>query len=100
MELGFWEPIETAPRDGTAVLVLLDCGGVDVVHVARYRTRDEWDGFSEQVRSDLKWINAIDSLQEWEGWWSYTLGRMSQEKLDGYRMPIAWHPMLKKMSGE
>lgn len=41
--LGAWQPIATAPRDGTEVLVLLDVAGQAVVHIAWYRSREEWE---------------------------------------------------------
>ena len=85
--LGAWRPIETAPRDGTEVLVLLDSAGVAVVHIAWYRSREEWE-------SSGQYCGGWDTLQEWEGWWSYTRNSVSQEKLEGYDAPTHWHPML------
>lgn len=53
--LGVWEPMRTAPRDGTAILVLLD--GSDIPHAARWLAADDargsgaegwhltWDGY-------------------------------------------------------
>lgn len=85
--LGAWMPIETAPRDGTEVLVLLDCASVAVVHIAFYRSRKEWEESGQ-------YCGGWDSLEEWEGWWSYTRSSVSQEKLEGDRLPTHWHPML------
>jgi hypothetical protein len=84
--LGAWQPIETAPRDGTEVLVLLDCASVAVVHIAWYRSREEWEESGQ-------FCGGWDSLEEWEGWWSYTRNSVSQEKLEGFGAPTHWLPM-------
>jgi hypothetical protein len=81
-----WQPIESAPKDGTDVLVLLDCASVPVVHLAWWRSREEWE-LSGQ------YCGGWDSAAEWEGWWSYTQNSTTQEKLDGYRLPTHWMPM-------
>ena len=85
--LGAWRPIETAPKDGTEVLVLLNSASVDVVHIAWWRSREEWERSGQ-------YCGGWDSLEEWEGWWSYTRNSVSQEKLEGYQYPTHWHPML------
>lgn len=84
---GAWRPITTAPKDGTEVLVLLDYPGQSVVHIARWRSREEWE-------SSGQYCGGWDSLEDWEGWWSYTRNSVSQEKLEGWRLPTHWHPML------
>ena len=81
-----WLPIETAPKDGTDVLVLLDSSGEPVVHIAWWRSREEWE-------SNGRYCSGWDSVEEWEGWWSYTRTSVTQEKLDGYRLPTHWMPM-------
>lgn len=81
-----WQPIETAPKDGTDVLVFFDCATVPVVHIAWYRSREEWE-------SSGQFCGGWDSLEEWEGWWSYTRGSVSQEKLEGYSTPTHWMPL-------
>lgn len=75
-----WQPIETAPKDGSDVLVYIDVATVGVVHVAWWEN-DEIDQWEEQ---------GFDSKDEAIGWWSYTLGSVGQEKLDGYRSPSHW----------
>jgi hypothetical protein len=68
-----WQPIETAPKDGEDVLVLLNMATVPVVHIARWETGEDAD-----------WP---------QGWWSYPLHSVTQELLDGYRSPVAWMPL-------
>lgn len=87
--LGAWLPIATAPRDGSEVLVLLDCAGVAVVHIAWWRSREEWE-------SSGQYCGGWGRLEEWEGWWSYTRNSVSQEKLEGHAAPTHWHPMLER----
>jgi hypothetical protein len=81
--LGVWLPIETAPRNGTEVLVLLDCAGVAVVRPAWYRSREEWEDFGQ-------YFFGWDRLEEWEGWWSYASDGVGQEKLKGFQLPTHW----------
>jgi hypothetical protein len=80
-----WQPIETAPRDGSDVLVLLDIATVWVAHIAFYRSEEEWEESGQYC-----WDEGLD---DWLGWWSYTQGSVSQEKLDDYRTPRYWMPL-------
>lgn len=80
-----WQPIETAPKDGTAILVLLDCATQPVVHLAWYRSKQEWDECGQYC--------DFESFEYWNGWWSYTRNSVTQEKLDDYREPKFWMPM-------
>ena len=79
-----WQPIETAPKDGTEVLVFYDFGSVSIVHIAWYRSKEEWEVAGRYL--------SFDSLEEWEGWWSYTRSCISQEKLERFRAPTHWMP--------
>lgn len=72
-----WRPIDTAPKDGTDILVLLDVASVAVVHIAWWREPED----------------LMDGTEEDRGWWSYTLGSVTQEKLEGYREPKWWMPL-------
>lgn len=80
-----WQPIETAPMDGTDVLVLFNIASVWVAHIAFYRGEAEW-----QESGQYCWDAP---LEDWLGWWSYTRGSVSQEKLDEYRTPTHWMPL-------
>ncbi len=81
-----WQPIDTAPKDGTDVLVYHDSATVPIVHIAFYRSEDEWKRSGE-------FCGGWDSLEDWEGWWSYTLHSVTQEKLVGHRAPTHWMPL-------
>jgi hypothetical protein len=73
-----WRPIETAPKDGTDIIVGFDAASVWVVHVAFWR----------EVTEEL--MSYTDFTPEDTGWWSYVRGSVTQEQLDGYRMPTHW----------
>lgn len=81
-----WQPIETAPRDGTEILIYVDVATVPVVHIAWYRSKDEWENSGQ-------YCCGWDILQEWEGWWSYTENSVSQSKLEDYKHPTHWMPL-------
>lgn len=75
-----WQPIATAPKDWTAILVYYEKAGVDFVHIAFWDDGDMWEhqGFASQ--------------DEVTGWWSYVENSVSQHKLDGYDEPTHWMP--------
>ena len=66
-----WQPIETAPRDGTNILVLLNMATVWVAHIAR------WEGLEDTEDP------------EFVGWWSYVRHSVTQEMLSP---PVYWMP--------
>lgn len=80
-----WQQIDTAPKDGTCILVLCNCAGQDIVHIAWYNSKEEWEECGKYIHED-------ESLEEWEGWWSYTENSVSQSKLDGCLCPKYWMP--------
>ena len=71
-----WQPIETAPKDGTDILVLINSATVWVVHIAWWRTLDE----------------DLNSNPDHVGWWSYTEHSVTQKMLDEYSRPLYWQP--------
>jgi hypothetical protein len=75
--------IETAPKDGTEILVYLEVAGQPVIHLAWYRSEKEWE-------EGGKYCGGWENLAEWEGWWSYTEGSVTQKKLDGCWGPTHW----------
>ena len=79
-----WQPIETAPKDGTEVLVYRDMATVPVIHIAWYRNKEEWENSGKHV-------GGLDTLEEWEGWWSYTENSVSQSKIK----PTHWMPLME-----
>ncbi len=68
--------------------MLINCAGVDIVHIAWYRNREEWE-------SSGQYCGGWNTLEEWEGWWSYTRNSVSQEKLEGWSAPTHWTHMQK-----
>ena len=80
-----WQPINTAPKDGTEVLVFrMDCGCTAIAHVAFYRSEEAWDECP---------LPDWESKEEYVGWWSYIRNSISQEKLDGVYTPTHWMPL-------
>ena len=72
-----WLPIETAPKDGTNVLVMYVHINSQIVH----------NGF---------WLGHDDTDDESEiGWWSYEYSEVSRIKLDDWMTPTHWSPLPK-----
>lgn len=71
------KPIETAPKDGTDILVFGCVATVWIAHIAWWRSKND-------IRMNP------DFTEEDVGWWSYTQGSVSQELLDGFKEPALW----------
>lgn len=72
-----WQPIETAPKDGTEILVYKNVATVDIIHIASWVNQDEW----------------MHETECGDGWWSYTENSVSQRMLEGYKYPTHWMPL-------
>lgn len=76
-----WQPIETAPKDGTEILAYRqDCD----VFIARYTSADAFLGGNE-----LEGMDEADIFAE--GWFCADFVRGS--RLDGAEMPTHWMPL-------
>lgn len=76
-----WLPIETAPKDGTSIIVYYVFAEQPIVHIAFWDEGEYW--------ADQKFPNQDEA----RGWWSYTRGSVTQEKLDEHRTPLYWIPI-------
>lgn len=72
-----WKPIDTAPKDGTEIIALYDCGGVYGVRIMWFYTEQDYEKF-----------NPIGSLEDNVGWWSIR-SSVSSEKVN----PTHWMPL-------
>ena len=82
-----WQPIETAPTDGSDILTLFDCATVPVVHSAWFRSKDEWQRSGQFAASE------DETIDDYVGWWSYTRNSVTQERLVGWSAPTHWMPL-------
>lgn len=73
-----WQPIETAPKDGTEVIGMYIHIETQIVHNIFWMPLD--DLFPEQV----------------EGWWSYDKSESSRVLLNGGYAPTHWMPLLAR----
>jgi hypothetical protein len=80
-----WRPIETAPKDGTDIIVGFDVATQWVIHMAY------WSGPENSDWQDM--VDLGSCTDEDIGWWSYVRGSVSRELLNGHRTPTHWIPM-------
>lgn len=69
-----WQPISTAPKDGTNIIGMY-------VHI------------DTQVVHNIFWIQGDNPLENEEGWWSYVHSEVSRTLLDGWMTPTHWMPL-------
>lgn len=77
-----WQPISTAPMDGTDILVYFQSATVDFIHIAYYDS-DEHDSWKEE---------KFESKEQKIGWWYFRYS-CSQYKLEGFEQPTHWCPL-------
>jgi hypothetical protein len=70
-----WQPIETAPKDGTSIIVMYLHCDTQIVHAAFWL---------EEYESD-----EIDET----GWWTYDWSEVSRSKMDYHYTPTHWMPL-------
>ena len=71
--MGEWLPIETAPKDGTDVIVMY-------MHI------------ETQIVHNAFWLIDDDKI-EYSGWWTYMRSEVARELLDDWRAPTHWMPL-------
>lgn len=75
--MNFWLPMDTAPNDGTEIIILFDSATVEMVRLCWWN-----DGKGCDFEPDV----------ESRGWWSYR-SSVTQELIDTRLMnPIGWMP--------
>lgn len=75
-----WQPIATAPRDGTDIIVGYDFASIWVVHVAFW---NDQNSYGEKLPEGHEEI----------GWWSYIENSVTQTLLANSNMPTHWMPL-------
>lgn len=75
-----WQPIETAPKDGTEILILRNTVNVPIANIAFWADAEEDDG-------DPHFRPAP------AGWWSYSENSVACNLLNGYDEPQFWIPL-------
>lgn len=75
-----WQLIETAPRDGTEVIVGFDIATVWIVRNARWSEGSRWKEIGHESQGEAR------------GWWS-PKHSVTQVKLEGIYEPTHWIPL-------
>jgi len=71
-----WQPIDTAPKDGTDIIVMYMHINTQIVHAAF------WSNYEE----------GLDD-PDIEGWWTYVWTEVGRTKMDGRYSPTHWIPL-------
>lgn len=69
-----WQPIETAPKDGTDVLVMY-------MHI------------ETQIVHNAFWLDNENFPEQLSGWWSYDKSEVGRVLLDDWMTPTHWMPL-------
>lgn len=67
-----WQPIETAPKDGTEIIAMY-------MHI------------DTQIVHNAFWLEDEEGKDT--GWWSYDKSEVSRVQLDDYWTPTHWMPL-------
>ena len=81
-----WRPIDSAPKDGTEVLVSVTIADEQIIRNAFYVNEA-----AVEVRASFESDPAAAAKDE-VGWWCYT-SSVTQTKLEGTYEPTHWHPI-------
>jgi hypothetical protein len=79
-----WQPIATAPRDGTDIIVMYHHNETQIVHAAFWLDLQDMD--SEET--------------EQVGWWSYDKSEAARVMLTGFLTPTHWMPLPEPPEGD
>ena len=72
-----WQPIETAPKDGTEIIAMYKHIETQIVHNAFYMTSNDFE----------------EKESEYIGWWSYDKSEVSRVMLNDWMTPTHWMPL-------
>jgi len=75
-----WQPIETAPKDGTDILGMY-------MHI------------ETQIVHNIFWLDNEYEPDE-NGWWTYEYSEVSRMKLEDWMTPTHWMPLPDTPKGE
>ncbi len=70
-----WQPIETAPKDGSEILV-------GYMHIDTLCVHNAF------------WLDYDEECPNETGWWTYSYSEVSRTKLDGIYSPTHWMKLI------
>ncbi len=82
-----WPTIDTAPKDGTEILVGVAIATVPIIRNACWNDGELWE------------MSGFDDQADLMGWWSPD-NSVCSTKLEGMYEPTHWHPMPTGTEGE